>query len=50
MTLNTATREQLDRVLHEQRQRDLLESHGFSPIHRLLLTGPPGLTCTASGQ
>ena len=42
MTLSTATREQLDRVLHEQRQRDLLESHGFSPIHRLLLTGPPG--------
>jgi SpoVK/Ycf46/Vps4 family AAA+-type ATPase len=42
MTLSSSTREQLDRVLHEQRQRDLLESHGFAPIHRLLLTGPPG--------
>jgi SpoVK/Ycf46/Vps4 family AAA+-type ATPase len=42
MTLNESTRTQLDRVLHEQRQRDLLESHGFAPIHRLLLTGPPG--------
>ncbi len=42
MTLGASTREQLDRVLHEQRQRDLLESHGFAPIHRLLLTGPPG--------
>jgi SpoVK/Ycf46/Vps4 family AAA+-type ATPase len=42
MTLGSSTREQLDRVLHEQRQRDLLESHGFAPIHRLLLTGPPG--------
>ena len=42
MTLGESTRAQLDRVLHEQRQRDLLESHGFAPIHRLLLTGPPG--------
>lgn len=42
MTLSESTRAQLDRVLHEQRQRDLLESHGFAPIHRLLLTGPPG--------
>jgi SpoVK/Ycf46/Vps4 family AAA+-type ATPase len=42
MTLAPATREQLERVLHEQRQRDLLESHGFAPLHRLLLTGPPG--------
>lgn len=42
MTLADGTRSQLARVLHEQRQRDLLESHGFAPIHRLLLTGPPG--------
>ncbi len=42
MTLGEATRVQLDRVLHEQRQRNLLESHGFAPIHRLLLSGPPG--------
>lgn len=42
MTLAESTLAQLDRVLHEQRQRDLLESHGFAPIHRLLLTGPPG--------
>jgi hypothetical protein len=42
MTLAPATRAQLERVLHEQRQRDLLESHGFAPLHRLLLTGPAG--------
>jgi SpoVK/Ycf46/Vps4 family AAA+-type ATPase len=42
MTLAPATREQLQRALHEQRQRDLLESHGFAPLHRLLLHGPPG--------
>jgi SpoVK/Ycf46/Vps4 family AAA+-type ATPase len=42
MTLAPATRAQLERVLHEQRQRGLLESHGFAPLHRLLLTGPAG--------
>ncbi len=42
MTLAPATRAQLEQVLHEQRQRDLLESRGFAPLHRLLLTGPPG--------
>ena len=42
MTLSEGTRSQLARVLREQRQRDLLEAHGFAPIHRLLLTGPPG--------
>src|SRR6202035_2823836 len=42
MTLAPATREQLERVLHEQRQRDLLESHAVAPFHRLLLTGPAG--------
>jgi SpoVK/Ycf46/Vps4 family AAA+-type ATPase len=42
MTLAPATRAQLDQVLHEQRQRDLLESRGFAPLHRLLLTGPAG--------
>jgi SpoVK/Ycf46/Vps4 family AAA+-type ATPase len=42
MALAPATRAQLERVLHEQRHRDRLESHGFAPAHRLLLTGPPG--------
>jgi SpoVK/Ycf46/Vps4 family AAA+-type ATPase len=42
MTLSADTRAQLGRVLHEQRQRDRIEAHGFAPIHRLLLVGPPG--------
>jgi SpoVK/Ycf46/Vps4 family AAA+-type ATPase len=42
MTLAGTIREQLQRVLHEQRQRERLESHGFTPICRLLLVGPPG--------
>lgn len=32
----------LRRVLDEQRQRARLLSHGFTPVHRLLLEGPPG--------
>lgn len=30
------------RVLHEQRQRQALLEHGYAPVHRLLLEGPPG--------
>ncbi|MFY1668542.1 AAA family ATPase [Plantactinospora sp. WMMB334] len=32
----------ITRVLHEQRQRQALSEHGFAPVHRLLLEGPPG--------
>jgi SpoVK/Ycf46/Vps4 family AAA+-type ATPase len=42
MTLAPATRARLERVLDEQRQRELLASHGFAPLGRLLFTGPPG--------
>lgn len=48
-----APRAVLDRVrqvLTEQRQRQALMDHGFHPVHRLLLEGPPGTgkTMTAS--
>jgi SpoVK/Ycf46/Vps4 family AAA+-type ATPase len=39
LTLAPATRAQLERVLREQRQRELLASRGFAPLHRLLFTG-----------
>ncbi|MFI0818568.1 AAA family ATPase [Streptomyces sp. NPDC021098] len=42
MTLNPLLRERLLRVLSEQRQRGKLTEFGFSPVHRMLLTGPPG--------
>jgi SpoVK/Ycf46/Vps4 family AAA+-type ATPase len=34
--------DRLNQVLAEQRQRKILLDHGFAPIHRLLLEGPPG--------
>lgn len=34
--------DQIARILAEQRQREALLEHGFSPVHRLLLEGPPG--------
>ncbi len=41
---------QIKHVVAEQRQRQVLLEHGFSPAHRLLLEGPPGTgkTMTAS--
>lgn len=42
MALRDALRARLDRVLTEQRERDRLREHGFSPMRKLLLIGPPG--------
>lgn len=39
MTLDRDLRASLDRVLHEQRQRAQLERFGFTPVHRILLSG-----------
>ncbi|EGV20714.1 AAA family ATPase [Thiocapsa marina] len=50
MALSETLAERLERVIREQRQRERLRSHGFSPLRRLLLIGPPGTgkTMTAS--
>jgi SpoVK/Ycf46/Vps4 family AAA+-type ATPase len=42
MALTDALRGRLDRVLTEQRQRDRIREHGFAPMRKLLLFGPPG--------
>lgn len=42
MALPDALRLRMERVLTEQRQRDRIREHGFSPMRKLLLTGPPG--------
>jgi len=50
MALPDLLRSRLERVLTEQRERGRLREHGFSPIRKLLLVGPPGTgkTMTAS--
>lgn len=50
MALAPALRQRLERVLREQRQRAKLRLHGFAPLRKLLLIGPPGTgkTMTAS--
>ena len=50
MALAEGLRGRLERVILEQRQRGWLLSHGFSPLRKLLLLGPPGTgkTMTAS--
>ncbi len=50
MALVETLAERLERVIREQRQRERLRSHGFSPLRKLLLIGPPGTgkTMTAS--
>ena len=42
LALAAPLRGELQRMLHEQRQRDRLRSRGFVPARRLLLVGPPG--------
>jgi SpoVK/Ycf46/Vps4 family AAA+-type ATPase len=50
MALAGSLQGRLERVILEQRQRERLRSHGFAPLRKLLLIGPPGTgkTMTAS--
>lgn len=42
LVLGPTLRARLDRVITEQCERDRLHAHGFSPMRKLLLVGPPG--------
>jgi SpoVK/Ycf46/Vps4 family AAA+-type ATPase len=50
MATTDELRFRLDRVVAEHRQRDRIREHGFAPMRKLLLIGPPGTgkTMTAS--
>ncbi|WP_223542023.1 AAA family ATPase [Pseudomonas sp. BF-RE-26] len=50
LILDEPKQERLTRLIHQQRQRDKLRSHGLAPSSKLLLVGPPGSgkTLTAS--
>jgi SpoVK/Ycf46/Vps4 family AAA+-type ATPase len=42
MALTEVLKRKLDRVVKEQGQRARIREHGFSPMRKLLLIGPPG--------
>jgi SpoVK/Ycf46/Vps4 family AAA+-type ATPase len=42
MTLSDDVRTRLDRVVREYRERERIREHGFTPLHKILLVGPPG--------
>jgi SpoVK/Ycf46/Vps4 family AAA+-type ATPase len=50
MTLGKEVRARIEHVLVEQRGRTQIREHGFSPLRKLLLIGPPGIgkTMTAA--
>lgn len=50
MALLDSLQDRLERVILEQRQRERLQSHGFAPLRKLLLVGPPGTGKTMSAS
>lgn len=50
LVLDGQVREQLERVVVEQRQHDRLQAQGFRPLRRVLLIGPPGTGKTFSAS
>jgi AAA+ superfamily predicted ATPase len=50
MIVNDPVRSSLERIMTEQRRRDLLMSYGLSPLRKILLCGPPGCGKTMAAE
>ncbi|NVJ48253.1 MAG: ATP-binding protein [Cytophagia bacterium] len=50
MVLNPNLKSSLDRIVAEQRKKDILRSHNLHPRRKLLLTGQPGSGKTMTAQ
>ena len=50
MVLDEGLRQALNKVVHEQRNWQLLQQYNLSPRRKLLLTGPPGCGKTMTAQ
>jgi SpoVK/Ycf46/Vps4 family AAA+-type ATPase len=50
LVLAPGTRQSLDRILIENRQSDLLYSHGLRPANKIIFCGPPGCGKTVAAE
>jgi SpoVK/Ycf46/Vps4 family AAA+-type ATPase len=50
LVLSPTVRKGVDRIITEFREWDVLESHGLTPLKRVLLCGPPGCGKTATAE
>lgn len=50
MIVNDSVRTSLERIMTEQRKRDLLMSYGLSPSRKVLFCGPPGCGKTMAAE
>lgn len=50
MIVDVRTRAALERVIQEQRRKDLLASYGLNPVRKILFCGPPGCGKTMAAE
>jgi len=50
MVVNDSVRFPLERIINEQRRRDILMSYGLSPLRKILFCGPPGCGKTMAAE
>ena len=50
MIVDERTRAALERVIQEQRRKDLLSSFGMNPVRKILFCGPPGCGKTMAAE